>query len=383
MADYLTIDKDVIIAAREAGGEAFRLCYQCGTCTATCPWNRVKEFIVRRLIHQTQLGLVDFEGEDIWNCSTCLACVKRCPRGVEITDVMRSLRRLVSEWGVGRMPDSLRISMTSLASVGNPWLQPTGNRGNWAEECGAPRFDGTGLYYFACCALSFDARASRIARATTSVLNRLGEHYGILGEDERCCGESARKAGGEGLFENLASHNAALFSEFGVKQMLVSSPHCLDTFNKEYAAFGANVQARHFVQYIAEKVRSGELKFTNEVAATVTYHDPCFLGRYNDIYDDPRDILKAIPGLKLVEMANTRADSLCCGGGGGHIWMEAKKGENLVDVRVEQALATKATMLVTACPYCILNFDGAVLTLPESQQIEVRDISELVAMAMG
>lgn len=375
--------KEVTDIINEEGGDILKLCYQCGTCTAVCPWNQVRSFVVRRIMHQGQLGLVDFEDEDVWRCATCNNCVVRCPRGVEIIDVMRALRRAVTELGIAKVPDSLRLSLKNISGVGNPLGEDADSRAKWADGLGVKTHqEGTGVLYLPCCIPEYDPAVQRVAKAVAAILNKAGVDFGILGNEARCCGESVRKSGDEGTFQHLAQHNIAAFEAAGVKKIVVSSPHCYHTLTQEYPDLGGNFEVVHFVEYLDELIKEGRLKLTKEVSKKVAYHDPCYLGRHNDIYNAPREVLRAIPGLELVEMSAHHEDSLCCGGGGGRIWMETPSGERFSDTRIEQALEAGASVLATACPYCILNFDDSVVTLDKGSEIEIRDVAELVAMAL-
>jgi len=375
--------KEAADIIKEEGGDILKLCYQCGLCSGTCPWNLVKSFIVRRIMHQGQLGLIDFEDEDMWQCATCRACVQVCPRGVEIIDVMRAVRRAISEFGVGKVPESLRISMKNIAATGNPLGEPQENRADWAKDLDVKPFTaGTEVLYFVGCYAAYDPSIRRVARATVNILNKAGVDFGILGNQESCCGESARKAGHEELFQSLAQGNIDTFKEAGVTKVITTSPHCYHTFKNEYPELGADFEVIHFSQYLAQLITDGRIKPTKEVNKVVTYHDPCYLGRHNDIYDEPREVLGSIPGLKLVEMPDNRELSLCCGGGGGQIWMDVKKGERLTDLRLDQALTTEAKTLVVACPYCMLNLEDSALTSDKGEAIEIKDIAELVLEAI-
>ena len=383
MVQAVTPYQEAVDIVKEAGGEAFKLCYQCGLCSGTCPWNLVRSFIVRRLMHETQLGVVDFEDEDIWLCATCNACVSVCPRGVEIIDVMKSLRNVVAEVGAAKVPDSLRITTKTISAAGNPQGEDREKRGEWAENAGVKPFtQDSELLYFSCCVPAYDPKVRRIALATSSILQNVGVTFGILGAKESCCGESVRKAGNETIFQGLAEDNIKAFEESGVKKILVSSPHCYHTFKNEYPELGGNFEVVHSTQYLAELIRDGKLKLSKEINKKVAYHDPCYLGRHNNIYDEPREVLKSIPGLELIELPDNREQALCCGGGGGRIWMETKKEERFSDIRLEQALEVGADILVIACPYCMLNFDDSVLTMGKSDVIEIKDITELVQEAI-
>jgi Fe-S oxidoreductase len=375
--------QEVVDIINEEGGEILKLCYQCGTCTAVCPWNKVRSFIVRRIMHQGQLGLVDFEDEDVWLCATCNNCVKRCPRGVEIIDVMRALRRAVTELGIAKVPDSLRITIKNISGVGNPLGEAEDKRANWAQDLDIKlHTQGTEVLYFPCCIPEYDPSVQRVARATAAVLKKAGVNFGILGNRANCCGESVRKAGDEAVFKQLAQNNITALEEAGVRNIIVSSPHCYHALKNEYPRLGASFEVTHVSQYLLELLKQERLKLTKEVNLKVVYHDPCYLGRHNNIYDEPREVLRSIPGLELVELADHREFSLCCGGGGGRIWMETKSGERFSDLRLNQALETGATVLAVACPYCMLNFNDSVLTQDKGDLIEVRDIAELVQEAL-
>jgi Fe-S oxidoreductase len=375
--------KEAVEVIKEAGGEPLKLCYQCGLCTGTCPWNLVRNFLVRKMMHQAQLGLVDFEGEETWLCVTCRACVQRCPRGVEIIDVMRAMRRVIVEFGTGYLPHPLRITGTNISVTGNPLGEAREKRADWAKDIGVKTFAaGTEALYFSCCIPAYDPKVKRVARATATVLQKVGTDFGVLGDRESCCGESIRKAGNEKVFQTLAQSNIAAFTENGVKRILTSSPHCYHTFKNEYPDLGGNFEVMHSTQYFASLIKQGKLKFSKKLNKKVAYHDPCYLGRHAGIYDEPREVLQSIPGVELVEMADHKENSLCCGGGGGRIWQETKKGERFSDLRVEQAIKAEAEILASACPYCLLNFEDSILTMNVGNVIQVKDISELVQEAI-
>jgi len=194
--------KEAVDLIIEAGGEPLKLCYQCGLCSGACPWNLVRSFLVRRMMHEAQLGLVDFEAEEAWLCTTCRACVERCPRGVSIIDVMRAVRRAVVGMGIGPVPDSLRITMKNIAALGNPLGEEREKRADWAKDLDVKVFtEGTELLYFPCCIPAYDPRGKKIAQATASILKKVRADFGIIGVEENCCGESVRKAGNEDLLQ--------------------------------------------------------------------------------------------------------------------------------------------------------------------------------------
>jgi len=334
-------------------------------------------------MHQAQLGLIDFEAAEMWLCAACKACVQQCPRGIELIDIIRAIRRASVELGAGKIPDSLRVTAKNIAGIGNPLGEPQEKRADWAKDLGVKTFtEGTELLYFPCCLSCYDPHMTGIALATVGILTKVGADFGILGTSETCCGEAIRKMGNESLFQSLVQKNIATFAENGVKKVLVSSPHCYHTFKNEYPELGSNFEVIHSTQYLLELIKDQRLKFTKELHKKVVYHDPCYLGRHNGIYDEPREILKSIPGLELIEFDDYGEDSICCGGGAGGLWMETKKGERLCDFMLEQAIELGAEVLALACPYCMCMFKDSQLTVDKGEAIEVKDISELVQEAI-
>jgi Fe-S oxidoreductase len=334
-------------------------------------------------ITESRFGLVELGEEDWWLCSTCNMCVSRCPRGVAITDVIRAVRNITTDSIPRAVPASLRSAVGSLKSAGNPWGGLRNERAEWARDLAIPSVNGqTEMLYFSCCVPAYDPKMGSVARATARILKETGANFGIIGARESCCGESVRKAGNFAVFESLAASNINLFHESGVREIVVSSPHCYDTFKNEYPPLGGDFKVVHLAQYLSRLVDEGRLAYKKPFPKKVVYHDPCYLGRHSDIYDEPRKVLSSIPGLTLMDEMNGRENSLCCGGGGARIWMETKKGERFSDILVEQALELGAEVLATACPYCILNFKDSVLTMGRADVLEVRDVSEIVDEAM-
>jgi len=378
--ETVTPFKEIIDVIKSSGGDAFKRCFQCGLCDVVCPWNRVRTFSMRKIVREATFGLTEIESEDIWRCTTCGRCPQQCPRDVRQIESGVALRRIATEYGV--FPPSVkpvRTANASLVGEGNPLSEERKNRANWAEGLSVQTFtEGMEILYFPGCYLSYDPRLKKVARATASILKRAGVDFGILGTKENCCGESIRKTGDEELFKRLARENIKTFIDHGVKKILVSSPHCYHTFKNEYPEFRVNFEVIHISQYLFELIREGRLEICKEYGKKVTYHDPCYLGRHNGVYDEPREALRRIPGLELNEMPESRVDSLCCGGGGGRIWMETPKGERFSELRLEQAMGVGAEVLVTACPYCITMFEDSRLTLDITEKIEVKDITEIV-----
>jgi Fe-S oxidoreductase len=382
--ETVTPFKEIIDVIKENGGEAFKRCFQCGLCDVVCPWNRVRTFSMRKIVREATFGLTEIESEDIWRCTTCGRCPQQCPRDVKQIDSGVALRRIATEYGV--FPTSVkpvRTASASLAGEGNPLSEERKNRANWAEGLSVQTFtEGMEILYFPGCYLCYDPRLKKVARATADILNKAGVDFGILGAKESCCGESIRKTGDEKLFKRLARENIKTFIDNGVRKILVSSPHCYHTFKNEYPEFRVSFEVVHISQYLFELMNAGRLDIKKTYGKKVAYHDPCYLGRHNGVYDEPREALKKIPGLELNELPESRVDSLCCGGGGGRIWMETPKGERFSDLRLEQAIGVGAEVLATSCPYCIANFEDSRLTLDVTEKIEVKDITEIIQEAI-
>ena len=376
---------EAIEEIRKAGAESSRLCFQCGKCDVYCPWNTVRDFSIRKIIREATFGLTEIEGEDIWRCTTCGSCPSICPRGVGQIEVGVAVRRVAAQYGM--FPESVaavRNASASLVAEGNPLNARREARAEWAKGLPVSPFDQQMDYlYFVGCYLSYDPRLKKVAAATARILDAAGVSFGILGSDESCCGESIRKTGGEEEFRTLAKGNIKTFIDRGVKKILVSSPHCFHTFTNEYPEFMVNFEVVHISQLLAELIEERRLELNGEYAKRVTYHDPCYLGRHNGVYEEPRRVLRAMPGLEVVEMPASRQDSLCCGGGGGRIWMETPKSERFSDRRVQQAAETGAEVLATSCPYCITNFEESRLGLEGDDVPEVKDLTEIVAEVIG
>ena len=335
---------------------------------------------MRKIVREATFGLTEIEGEDIWRCTTCGRCPEQCPRDVKQIELGVALRRFASAYEV--FPASVRPARTARASIiseGNPLQGERNKRGDWAKGLSVKPFtEGMEVLYFPGCYPSYDPRLKKVATATVNILNRAGIDFGILGSKENCCGESIRKMGDEELFKQLARENIKTFIDHGVKKILVSSPHCYHTFKNEYPEFMANFEVVHMSQFLFELIDEGRIELKKDYAKKVTYHDPCYLGRHNGIYDEPREALKQISGLEFNELPESRVDSLCCGGGGGRIWMDTPKGERFSDLRLEQAMGVGAEVLVTSCPYCITNFEDSRITMECEEVLEIKDITEII-----
>ncbi len=378
--DTETPIKEVIEEIKEFGGDAVKYCYQCGKCDTVCPWNKVINFSIRKLIREATFGIPEIELEEVWRCTTCGKCPQECPRDVKQIDDVVAMRRIAAEYGVSStLLKPVRSASASLAAEGNPFVQERSKRRDWTNGYNVKTFsEEMEILYFPCCYVSYDQRLMEIARATVTILQKAEVDFGILGTEENCCGESIRKTGNEEVYKDLARENIKTFIDHGVKRILVSSPHCYETFVNEYPEFKASFEIVHITQYLLELINEGRIQINKEYPKKVTYHDPCYLGRHNGIYEEPREILKSIPGLKFAELPDSHKDSLCCGMGGGRIWIDTKMPERFSNLRMEQAIELKSEVLVTACPYCIDALEESRSGLNYEDKILVKDITEIL-----
>jgi len=368
----------------KAGGEKINLCIQCGTCSASCPFGRITPFRIRNLIRRAQLGFRDtvLSNKDLWLCTTCYTCAYRCPRDANPMEILIGLRSLLVEEGM--VPRTLVDALEGVFKYGNPWGMSRGKRSDWAKDLKVKYVsegEKTNLLYFVCCAPSYDSRAQEVARAMVKNLNALAIDFSILGNNENCCGSEIYSLGEKGLFEELVGNNLSLFDKYGINNIVTTSPHCYNAFKNRYGRKELGVQ--HYTQFFASLIDEGKLKFSGKVEKVVTYHDPCFLGRHNNIYEEPRKIIESIPGIKFVELNMSRGRSVCCEGGGGRMWYDVtREWERLAETRVKEALSVGAEVIAVACPFCLLTFDDAIKTAGMEGKIQVKDIMELVNEAL-
>jgi Fe-S oxidoreductase len=357
-------------------------CIQCGRCTGGCPVSLKTALNVRRLIYDTLLHVMTVDAHpELWDCTTCTTCSVRCPKEVNPAELIVSLRTVLVD--NGRLPPTVRDALKSIGIRGNPLNMAAEDRAAWADDLDVPRIleqPAESLLYVGCTP-SYDPRAQVISRALVRAFRAGGQDFGILGEEEFCCAHEARRMGEKEMFEGTVEMYGEIFAEAEFQRMVAISPHCFNTFKNEY---GLGFPVEHYTQVVARLIKAGKLGLENEVNLRVTYHDPCFLGKANGIYDEPRAILEAIPGLEFVEMDRARERSLCCEGGGGRMWSEGTNvGERLAMERVEEALDTGANVLAVACPFCLLTLEDAVKVGGYEDRLQVLDVMELVAKAMG
>lgn len=319
--------------------------------------------------------------QELWDCTCCFTCVERCPKDVRPAELIIGLRGQLVE--SGRIPETVGAALMGVFRQGNPTGIAREDRAAWANGTKIKAAqEGCEVLYFVGCSPAYDPRVQSSTRALAKALAVAGLDFGTLGTEESCCGNEVRRMGEEGLFEMLVEENGELFRSTGASRLVTTSPHCFNTFKNEYGLDG--IEVLHYTQLIAELIEQGRLDFSNKVEKTVTYHDPCFLGKQNHIFDEPRAILKAIPGVELVEMDRNRERSLCCEGGGGRMWAEGTNlEERLAFQRVHEAAETGAEILAVACPFCLLTLEDAVKVQELDEQLQVMDIMELVNVALG
>jgi len=375
--------RDYIVSS---GAETLSWCMQCGLCTNLCPWRQVtgevsEAFNIRKMQRMGQLGLEGFEDENVlFACVTCGMCLVNCPRKVEIINNVRSMRNTTV--AAGFLPGNLRPIAGSLHANGNPWSGEQEKRAAWQDGLDIPAFsEDTEYLLYVCCTSCYDTRSQKIAKSVVKMLKQAGVSFGVLTADEKCCGESIRKLGDEALFTKLAESNIKLFQEKGVKKIITTSPHCLFAFKKDYPELGGDFEAMHYTELLGELLKEGKLTIPGEIAKKVTFHDPCYLGRHNEVYDAPRELLQAVQGAELIELERNKNKSLCCAGGGGRVWAETPFGERFGELRITDAVDKKADILVTACPYCITMLEDACAGLEKGDVLQVMELSELLCTA--
>jgi Fe-S oxidoreductase/nitrate reductase gamma subunit len=371
----------------------FDACVECGRCQAACPAYMAgtalspKAIIVKlkRHMHGQLPGPIHGElikADELWACTTCMACVQECPAFIDIVDTIIDLRRYLA-LSEGALPSTAPQSLQNLQRAGNPWGLAPQERLAWAEGLDVPLMEAdkeVEYLYWVGCSASYDKRNQAIARSVVKILKTAGVSFGVM-QEERCHGEVARRLGDEYLYQTVATENVENIKQYRFKKVITHCPHCFNTIKNEFPQFGGEYEVVHHSVVIRELIDSGRVKPARGTDLTVAFHDSCYLGRYNGIMEAPREVAKSVPGLKLIELPRNRERGLCCGGGGGHMWMEvpAKKRVNII--RVEEALETtpRPGVVATACPFCLAMVDLGRKVAGAEETLQVKDISELVA----
>ena len=324
--------------------------------------------------------------EELWACYTCGACMEACPVFIEHVPTIVDMRRhLVMD--EARMPETVQATLETLERQGHPWRGTPFTRETWMEGLDVPAWTGREEYlYFVGCTGALVDRAQPVVRSLATLLRQAGVSFGVLAGGESCNGDPARRLGNEYLFQILAQQLIATFNDGGVQKIITNCPHCFNTFKNEYPDLGGAYEVIHHTQLLEQLVEQGVLVPKNGVARTVTYHDACYLGRHNDIYSPPRRVLERIPNVTLVEMPRNCEKGLCCGAGGGTMWMDEGGRERVNEVRTQEAIATGADAVATACPFCIQMLEAGVDSLQTGREgpdrLAVFDVAELLEVAV-
>ncbi|KPL86406.1 (Fe-S)-binding protein [Ardenticatena maritima] len=395
----------------------FDACTECGRCQMACPaWNSGTALNPKHLVMDIRNQMLAEGGmpysaiggfangytnptvqpgaalvgevirdETLWACTTCRACVYECPVFINHVDAIVDMRRylVMTE---GRMPDTVSTALRNLERTGNPWGYAPSDRMKWAEGLDVPEIEEeteVDYLFWVGCAASYDNRNQKIARATVQLLQKAGVSFAVLGSRESCNGDPARRMGNEYLYQMMAEQTIGTLKKFRFKKIITICPHCFNTMGNEYKDFGGDFEVIHHSQLLADLVKEGRLKPEKPLNETITFHDSCYLGRYNGIFDAPREILASIPGVELREMERSRERGLCCGGGGAGVWMETHNNKRIEQIRLEDALAVNPNTVASACPFCMIMFDSGSKVMGLEDQLALRDVAELLAESVG
>ncbi len=375
-------------------GERIRACLQCGTCSGVCPFGYLMDIPPHRLIANLRADRFEqvIDTDTVWMCVSCYACTQVCPAKIPVTAglMTRTKEELLL---AGNIPRELQDALANSQRYGNPLGESPRRRADWTKgvepEVTVMRKARrpVDVLWFVGDYPSYHPRVRLVSQALAKVLNALGVDFGILGPEENSDGDSQRMAGERGLFEMLAEKNRRVFSQYEFNEILTADPHAYNAFKNEYPTLGISYPVRHYTQFLTERLDQLKPLLKQEVNARVTYHDPCYLGRANGVFDEPRELLNAIPGLEFVEMSHNHTTSLCCGGGGGGMWLDGFQWEKahvrLSEWRVREAVAAGADTLAVACPYEPPRFEDAAKMVQGAGRLTVKDIAELLAEAMG
>ena len=377
---------------------SFDACVNCGRCEEACPSNisgmayspRTLIQTLRKTMVNSMVSTPEKSSQELfaqafaeaypWQCTTCGACIVRCPAFVNPVDEIIDMRRYQA-LTTGKVPKSVADALRNIERQGNPWGIPAQDRLNWSEGLNLRELapgDQTDVLYFVGCASAFDDRNKKVARSFVHLLQKANVNFGVLGLDETCCGETARRMGNEYLFQVFAEQNLEAMGKIKFNRIVTQCPHCYNTLKNEYPQFGSTYKVQHYTEFLNEiSLAKGISANGNGLKGRLTYHDSCYLGRYNEVYQAPRQLLKDA-GLKPVELARHGENSFCCGGGGGQMWLETDPNTRINHRRLAEAQKVNADVVATACPYCLLMFDDAIRSKGVGEQIQVMDIAEIL-----
>jgi succinate dehydrogenase/fumarate reductase iron-sulfur protein len=371
------------------------LCIKCSICNSACPAVIDQKFLGPSALTSTYRFLTDSRdqgldqrlkpmADNIWLCTQCNSCTMFCPKKLTCANAIVDVHSLLVE--AGNIPRTVKDVLESVYKYHNPMGTTQAKRMEWAKDLNVKTFPTTtkaDVLFFTCCSNVYDLRNQEAARTMALIFNHMQVSFATLGTEEWCCGDHMLRLGEKGLFEELAEHNISTFKKFDAKKIVTLSPHCYNTFknDKPYSDAGLNVQ--HYTQFLAEALEKESIKLSKPIKKRIAYHDPCFLGKRNDVFDAPRQILQSIKGVELVEMRRTKQSSFCCGGGAGRVWTEDALPEKRPSTnRLQEALSLNADTVAVACPYCVTTLEDAVKVLDAENKISVKDILELIKEAL-
>ena len=374
-------------------GERIRTCLQCATCSGACPFGYLMDYPPGKMIGLLRANMFEkvMETDTVWMCVSCYACTEFCPQKIPLTPglLTRAKEELLL---AGTIPTELQDALENTQRYGNPLGESPRKRANWAVELDpevvimrkAKR--PVDVLWFVGDYPSYHPRVQETTKAMARIFRMLNIDFGILGPEENSDGDSQRLAGESGLFEVLAEKNGNVFSKYQFNEIITTDPHAYNAIKNEYPALGITYPVRHYTELLADRIDDLKPLMKENGEVKVTFHDPCYLGRANDVYDEPRTLLEAIPGVELIEMSHNRTNSLCCGGGGGGMWLDGFQWEKahvrLSEWRIREAIAVEADILAIACPYEAPRFEDAAKTVKGAENLIVKDIVELLGDAL-
>lgn len=355
-------------------------CIHCGICTGSCPVARKANLNVRKYMREVavQRKLTIHPQDELWSCTTCATCGIRCPKEMNPYEFLISIRSLAVEQG--QIAATLRDALESTYKNGNPWGRIRAKRSEWMQQLNVQHASqDMEFLFFVGCTSAYDPRVQKVATSLIECFKKGEVNFGTLGDEENCCGNEVYGIGEQGLFEFIAEENMKLFRKYNTQQIVTGCPHAYHSFKNRYGQ--TSFKVFHHSQLLANLIDTGKLEFSRALDRTVVYHDPCFLGKQNGVYEDPRRVIENIPGATLVEFDRSKERSLCCEGGGGRMWIDIP-GERLAEIRVQNAFEAGAEVIATACPFCLLTFEDAVKTAGLENKVQIFDIAELAAQAL-
>lgn len=374
----------------------FDACTECGRCHAVCCSQlsgsvlSPKRVIVKLKRYMNERDTRPLHGDiisadELWACTTCMACVAECPARIDIVDTIVDLRRYLA-LSEGAFPHTTAVTLQNIQGLGNPWGLDPGDRLGWANGLDVPLLEKgkpVEYLYWVGCSASYDARNQKIARSVVRILKEAGVSFGVMAE-ERCHGEVGRRLGEEYLYQTATAENIGNMRQYTFAKVLAHCPHCFNTFKNEYRQFDdGRLEVVHHSQLIAELLDAGRIRPTRPVDQAVAFHDPCYLGRHNQVYDPPRAVLAAVPGIRSVEIARNNERAVCCGGGGGQMWMDVHARKRINIIRTDEIVAAKVQTVAVGCPYCLTMLDEGRKVTGVEETLAIKDIAELVAESLG